>query len=213
MVFRSGIYYYTAMDKTDRQGHDIQGPILILIRGLPGSGKSYLAEELGASLGTEQVVMLDPDATDYESAEYTEHSKTLAAEGIEEKFHPYRFLRSRAHQAISDHKIIIWNQPFTLAGGFERTIESVRGYASEHDIELPILAVEVDIDPKIAKARIEQRKAQGGHGPSDERFARFIDEYVSFAGMGQDRTITVRGEDNVATSVATVLQAMTDIRK
>ena len=200
------------MDKTDTMP-DIQGPILIFIRGLPGSGKSYLARELYKILGTERVVMLDPDATDYKSKEYTDHSKALIAEGIEEKFHPYRFLRSRAHQAISDHKIIIWNQPFTLAGGFERTIKSVRDYATEHDIELPILAVEIDIDPKIAKARIENRKEQGGHGPSDGRFARFVDEYVSFAGMGQDRTITVHGEDDVATLAQTVIQAAIDIRK
>jgi predicted kinase len=201
------------MDKTARQTQDIQGPILILIRGLPGSGKTYLAEELRTVLGEDRVVMLDPDAVDYTSNAYTEHSKALAEEGIEEKFHPYRFLRSGSHRAISDSKIIIWNQPWTLAGGYERTIESVRSYAAEHNLPLRILTVEVNIDPEVAKARIERRKEQGGHGPSDERFARFIDEYVSYAGMGQDLTVTVRGEDDVAVSTAAVIQALQDIRR
>jgi thymidylate kinase len=203
------------MDETaiTTQAQNIQGPALILIRGLPGSGKTYLADKLHTVLGAEHIVMLDPDTIGYKDEAYTEHSKSLTAEGIEEKLHPYRFLRSRAHQAISDHKIIIWNQPFTLAGGFERTIQSVRGYAAEHDIQLPILAVEINIDPQIAKARIEQRKEEGGHGPSDKRFARFIDEYISFAGMGQDQTITVRGEDNVAASATAVIQALRELQR
>jgi predicted kinase len=186
----------------------IQGPVLILIRGLPGSGKTYLADQLHAALGRERVVMLDPDVIDHTSQAYTEHSRALAAEGVEEKLYPYRFLRSRARQAIADHKIIIWNQPFTLPGGFQRTIENLRAFAAGRDTALPILAVEVDINPAVAKARIAQRKEQGGHGPSDGRFARFVNEYASFAGMGQDQTLTVHGEDDIAKSVAVVMTAL-----
>lgn len=152
--------------------------------------------------------MLDPDAIDFDSPAYQEHTKTLTAQGIEGKLHPYRFLRAHAQRAISGHKIILWNQPFSLAGGFQRTIENLRAYAVDRNIRLPILTVEVAIDPIIAQARIADRKEQGGHGPSDERFERFVNEYVSFADMGQDHTITVQGDGDVTVAVAAVLAAL-----
>ena len=74
---------------------DRDQPTLILIRGLPGSGKSYLATALQEALGKDIAITLDPDATDYTSRAYTDLSAALTAEGIEEKFHPYRFCLHR----------------------------------------------------------------------------------------------------------------------
>src|ERR1700733_10930100 len=100
----------------------IDGPVLLIIRGLPGSGKTYLAAALREALGANRVVMLDPDAIDYTSKTYAGHTHALTTAGIEEKFHPYRFLRSKAERGITSQKIVIWNQPFTLPDGLERTL-------------------------------------------------------------------------------------------
>jgi len=185
----------------------INGPILLIIRGLPGSGKTYLAAALRETLGMNKVVMLDPDAIDYTSKTYAEHARALTAEGIDEIFHPYRFLRSKAQRAITSQKIVIWNQPFTLPDGLERTLKNLDGFATEHGITLPILLVEVEIDLLVAKARIVRRKQHGGHGPSDGRFTRFVSEYTSFAGKGYP-TITVNGDSDVSTSVSLVVKAL-----
>jgi len=182
-------------------------PTLIIVRGLPGSGKSYLASALHKSIGEDAAVMLDPDATDYLSQEYIDHIKTQAAEGVDPKLHAYRFLRAKAHKGIVDRKIIIWNQPFTNLEIFNKMIANLRGHAAENNTHLSILVVEVEVDPATAKERIAKRKQAGGHGPSDNTFGRFIGDYKSFAEEGYE-TVSVHGQDDVAVSVAAITKAL-----
>ena len=182
-------------------------PTLIMVRGLPGSGKSYLTIALQTALGADNVVILDPDSTDYKSSEYLEHTKALTEQDVDVKFHPYRFIRAKAHKAIEDHKILIWNQPFMDLDGFNKTITNLTTYAGERNIKLPFLVVEVEAPPHTAKERVDTRKSQGGHGPSDDTFARFVGQYASFADKGHD-VIAVNGHDDVAVAVATVKEAL-----
>ncbi len=190
---------------------DASQPLLILIRGVPGSGKSHLTTALKKSIErsilTRTVVTLDPDATDYTSKAYAALSQELTAQGVDLKFHPYRFLRSKAYAGITAHDIIIWNQPFTNLDGFEKTVKNLQAYASEHGTQLLILVVEVEIDPIIAEERVVHRKERGGHGPSKATFDRFIDDYVSFSDKGYN-TVVVHGEDELSISVSTVMKAI-----
>lgn len=186
---------------------DIAHPILILVRGLPGSGKTYLALELQKAIGEKNVVMLDPDTADYESPEYYALSKQLSQEGLDVKIHPYRFLRGQAYAGITARKVIIWNQPFTNLGMFTRMIENLQAYAKAAGQQLPVLIVEVEIDYAAAKRRVETRKAAGGHGPSDTLFERYVNDYTTAATEGFD-VVTVYGEDEVSRSVATVMEAI-----
>lgn len=186
---------------------DIGHPVLILVRGLPGSGKTYLTKELQTTIGEESVVMLDPDATDYLSQEYVAHTKALMAEGVDPELHAYRFLRSQAYAGIAARKIIIWNQPFTSLEIFNKMVGRLLDKASEHDTSLLILVVEVEIDPAMAKQRVDERKNTGGHGPSDTTFERFINNYESFASHGYT-TVTVPGDGGVSASVSSVLEAL-----
>jgi len=186
---------------------EIAHPTLIMVRGIPGSGKSYVVAKLQESIGKDDVVVLDPDAIDYSSKEYTELSSTLTTEGVDSKLHPYRFLRANAHQAIDAHKIIIWNQAFIDLDGFTKTVNNLSTYALEHDTQLSTLVVEVEINGDIAKHRVAKRAAEGGHDVPEEAFNRFIDRYESFATKGYT-TVTVEGEGDVATSVSSVMQAL-----
>jgi predicted ABC-type ATPase len=185
---------------------NLDHPLLIVVRGIPGSGKTYLAEELRTALGADNVVMLDPDATDYDSKEYQAHTQSLTAEGVDPKLHAYRFLRGQAYDGIADHKIIIWNQPFTNLEIFHKMVGRMHDQAAACNTTLPILVVEVVIDDKIAKARVAKRMQAGGHGPSDATFERFVRDYATFANEGYD-TVTVQGEDDRAASVAKIVQA------
>jgi predicted kinase len=181
-------------------------PVIILIRGLPGSGKTYIAMELQKELG-QDVIMLDPDATDYESKAYAQHTQALTAEGVDPKLHAYRFLRAQAYQGIADHKIIMWNQPFTNLEIFNKMTANLRLQAEAHKTSLSMLVVEVMIDPAHAQQRVRERKSQGGHGPSDATFSRFVGDYKTFANEGYT-TVTVHGEDNVSDSVAKIIEAL-----
>ena len=134
------------MDTSD--GSDLS--VMILMRGLPGSGKSYLAHALADKIG-KKVIMLDPDAADYQSDEYKDHVSKLTAEGVNSNLHAYRFLRGKAYQGIIDHDIIIWNQPFSNLEIFKKMIERMQDHALEHKSRLLILIVEVETNPKVAK--------------------------------------------------------------
>lgn len=194
------------LDKNMHPSH----PVAILIRGLPGSGKTYLAKTLGNEIGEDKVVLLDPDAIDTKSQEYLEHTKSLAAEGVDEKLHLYRFSRAKAYHGIEEDKIIIWNQPFTNLEIFNKMVGRLRDHAEKHHKKLPILVVEVEIDHALAKRRLLERKNTGGHGPSDETWSRFINDYKSFATEGYN-TVTVYGSDDVSLSVSKVLKALSKL--
>ena len=194
------------MSKPTKHDH----PILIIIRGLPGSGKSYLADALHKELGTHKVTSLDPDATDYENAEYLAFSKKLTEENVDAKLHPYRFLRANAYKGIEANNIVIWNQAFTHHDILDRTIKNLQNYAHEHRTMLPTLVVEVDIEHDVAKERIKKRKEHSGRDVPEEQFTRFINDYATFADYGY-KTITVSGKDDVAASVKTVLTAIGEL--
>jgi len=185
---------------------NLDHPIVILIRGLPGSGKSYLAEALVHALSDYEVMSLDPDAIDFDGEAYAAHKKAQEAEGVDEKLWPYRFLRAQAYAGIEQHKIVIWNQPFTNLEMFDKITARFREFASEHGIAaLPIVVVEVDVDRTEAKTRVDDRKADGGHGPSDNTFDRFHREYESVASRGYD-VVAVHGQRDINDSVAAVTQ-------
>jgi len=190
----------------------LQHPILVLIRGLPGSGKSYLAHAVREALGAAQVVSLDPDATDYTSQAYLDMSASLTKDGVDEKFHPYRFLRAQAYDGIEHNKVIIWNQAFTNLDGFQKTVVNLTTYAQDHGAALPLLVIEMEIDPAICKQRVTERAGKGGHDVNEEAFTRFISDYHSFASEGYN-TITIDGQADTKTSVEAVLQALEKIAK
>jgi thymidylate kinase len=190
---------------------DNKKAILLLIRGLPGSGKSYIANLLKEEIG-DQMLLLDPDATDYKSNEYKEFSKLKLSEGIDEKFHPYRFLREQAYTAIKNDQIIAWNQAFTNLDGLQKTVINLQDYAKEHAKNLPVMLVEVEIDPEVAKKRVAVRASKGGHNVNEEEFKRFINDYRSFKSEGFD-VVSVRGDSDIRDIIAKIKDKLEEITK
>ena len=182
-------------------------PILVIVRGLPGSGKSYVVQELQSQMSDADFVVLDPDAIDFDSEAYAAFSAGLTADGVDAKLHPYRFLRSQGYAGIKEHKIIIWNQAFTHQDLLDRTIKNLQTYAVENGHELPALIVEVHVDPEIAKERVAQRVEKGGHDVSAEAFERFINDYKTFDGYGY-QVISLDGTSDITESVTQVKTAI-----
>lgn len=179
-------------------------PVLVIVRGIPGSGKSYLTTRLADAIGHDKVVILDPDAIDKSSDAFTQFSARLTAEGVEEKFHAFRFLRQQGYDAILNNQIIIWNQAFIDFNGFKITVDRMMEYAEQHSIDLPLLVIEVEIDPAVARARITDRASSGGHDVPNDKFEQFVSQYESFASNGF-ATVTIDGADDIDTSLQTLL--------
>lgn len=181
--------------------------LLLLVRGLPGSGKTFVAQQLAQTFDPNDVVMLDPDEVDQTSQAYQSHVAQATAEGVDQALHLYRYLRSQAYQGIADKKVIIWNQPFTNLDIFNKMMANLRLQANEHNVQLKVLVIEVEIDPAIARQRVMTRKNSGGHGPSEDVFNRFISDYHSFAKDGYT-TVQVDGTADVAESIERIQTAL-----
>ncbi len=184
-------------------------PTIVFIRGLPGSGKSYLASKLATKIGLDKSIVLDPDDINYQSDEYIHHSKTLSNNDVDKQLHPYRFLRAKAFQAILSNKIVIWNQPFTNTATFQKVIAKLQDFALQNKKTLKLLIVEVEVDVDTAKKRVNERKYSGGHGPSDNTFNHYSNDYISFKNKSI-KTISVNGADDINKSVDKVIKTLTD---
>ncbi len=188
---------------------DNKSATILYVRGLPGSGKSHLAHALAQSFPQDSVVSLDPDAIELDSTEYASHVAAMREAQVDEKLFEYRFLRAQAYRGIEEGKIIIWNQPFTNLEIFNKMVGRMQEHAAECGVRLRILVVEVNVDPAVAKQRVDERIANGGHGPSDDTFARFVRDYKTFADSGY-KTIPVNGDANVAESITRIHSAITE---
>lgn len=179
-------------------------PILVIVRGIPGSGKSYLTSKMADAIGRDNVVVLDPDTIDKAGAEYKQFTEQLTNEGVDEKFHPFRFLRQRGFDAILNNHVIIWNQAFIDLKGFQITVDRLMDFAKERGIDLPLLVVEVEIAADIARARIADRHSTGGHDVSSDKFEEFMNSYESFSRHGF-ATVTIDGAADTDESVQKLL--------
>ncbi len=186
-------------------------PMLVLVRGVPGSGKSFFADKLRISFDQNDYIVLDPDATNYDSQEYKEHIKKQIAENVDPKLHPYRFLRAKAFDAIKNSQIIIWNQPFTDLAVMKNVTNKLEEFAQENNKNLKILVVELVVPKSIAWDRVSQRKSHGGHGPSEEKFNIFYDSFITAETAGYE-TISIDGQQDPKVNINTVVKLIEKLR-
>ena len=184
--------------------------VLMFIRGIPGSGKTFIATETAKKIGNNEVLLIDPDTVDTESTEYLEACQRMRSEGVNETLFTYRFLREKARNGLLSRKVVIWNQAFTGIESFALVVDNFKQYAVENNIALKIYVTEVAIDPVIAKQRVRQRTANGGHGVDDDKFEEFIQKYRSLegSGLGYD-IISIDGSEDVLINSDILTQRIT----
>ncbi len=182
---------------------------VVFIRGLPGSGKSTLAEGIQQVVGEERSVILDPDLIDYSSGRYLDFSRRLSDQGVDVRFHPYRFLLCRVREELTASRIVLWNQPFSNLEMLEDTISIVETIASQEGLRLELLVVELEVEENLARERIERRIENGGKGPTPTTFNRFLERFESFEGRSEERScctfLKLRGEEIDKISIGQVV--------
>jgi len=202
-----------AETKGIREPNNTLEPRLIVIRGLPGSGKSTVASELQARMSN-KTVLVDPDALDKDSEEYKQFSENLVKSqpSVSEKVHPFRYLLHSAETALKNGNTVIWNQPFTDLDNLEYTIAHLekQHQGEEQNKPLPVLVVNMEVDPEIAWDRVDKRQSSGGHGMTREKFDSYQTKLQTLNGQFQHQALHVRAEQPVE---ATVEQVMNHISK
>jgi hypothetical protein len=153
-----------------------QNAILVILRGLPGSGKSHLAEDIKNRIANKSISIVDPDMIDEADDSYKDFTAYLAKNEpeLESKFYPYRFLLSKSAEVLRQRGVVIWNQAFTDVDGMIYTARKLTSLCSN---KIGILVVQLESSPDDAWKRVVSRMRSGGNCMSKEKFDEFVQRY------------------------------------
>lgn len=160
---------------SERKNERPDSKLLILVRGLPGAGKTEFSRELSSRF-CEGCERLNPDEIRTKEEDYDDFINELRLRnpGVSSKYYPYRYLRNRAKRLLNKGEVVIWDQPWTWFDGIRFTVnhldETVEG-------KLQVFIIDVESDPVQAWKRVETRVEKGGHGPDKETFGNFIKDF------------------------------------
>lgn len=154
-------------------------PLLIIVRGIPGAGKSFVSRGLAEKFRAGDTVVIDPDAIDRNGHEYQSFTATLETQepDLDRTVFPYRYILETAARVLSEHKTVIWNQPFTDLEGLSYTIRKLFRLTEGVQPCFKSLIVDIEIPEDVAWERILKRQSMGGHSLTRERFLQFVRQF------------------------------------
>lgn len=153
--------------------------LFLVIRGLPGIGKSTLAKTIAGGFGQEHCLFLDPDRVDLKLVERSVLLKHPGEEVTDQKL-IYRHLLSKARNALLEGKIVIWDQPWRSLWGIRVTVNKLQEFLAiegRENLCLRLIILEFAFDQELARHRLQQRLNEGKHGPTPRTFERFVSEF------------------------------------
>lgn len=146
--------------------------MLIIVRGLPGSGKSTLTKALSNNGIPSPTLVLDPDKVNKHSAEFCDHIKKQPT-NLPEKTLIYRMLLYQTIEALKEDVTVLWEQAWSWREGIEITIEKISRALCEQEQPI-ILIFELVLCINTAQKRVEERFRQGKHPLSGIQFRKLF---------------------------------------
>jgi dephospho-CoA kinase len=132
--------------------------MLIFIRGLPGSGKTSLANELTKKL---TCTIVDPDNIKNNDLDFTKfckenYNQAHHKDAILSKKILYRYNFIYAKKQLANNKIVLWVQPWSLLEGIYNTIQRLEDCGLSKSTISP-LVLDITISYRIALIRVSKR--------------------------------------------------------
>lgn len=157
-----------------------------MLRGIPGSGKTTLGNELMNALGT-KAIGLNPDDFRYKDGKYD--SSPASGDQI------FALLDEMAISSLKGGKIVVWQRVWTTIKSYEDLQDQVKNKLHPERL----LLIEIDIPRTLAWERIAKREMSGGKQRiSLEEFDYYVNRYVSLKGKIPDNEfLSLKGEEDV----------------
>lgn len=156
---------------------------LLIVRGLPGSGKTSVLNELTRVPHFSKAVRLDPDVVNITSSEFERFCGNHPSDLPMQK-KVYRYLLYKACDELTTGKTIIWEQPWRNQELLRLTLENIVVIAyklsalPENISKLPFYAgiVEISVSELEARKRVIKRFLDGQHKLLPKDIEEFIEK-------------------------------------
>ncbi|NMB92003.1 ATP-binding protein [candidate division WWE3 bacterium] len=156
-------------------------PILIFVRGLPGSGKSSISLELSKFVNGK---IIDPDMLE------AKLPKSLRSERLRK----FRACVRKTKGYLKEGKNVIWCQPFRKPQNIELLVNMLERKSSNTflmDISIPL--------------EVSWIRSKGNFHNERETFDDFVSKYSSIANSCTIPVLKLNGEDKIASNVDKIL--------
>lgn len=153
---------------------EIKNPFLILIRGLPGTGKSTIAQDIKTT-ASDKIIILDPDTINIKSEDFLSFADDLQGK-VDSKIIPYRYLLNKGYKALEEGKNIVWCQAWTKLWGIKSAIKSLK----EKYPNLNPFVIEIEIPLNVVQERINHRVSKGGKDLNTRPLEEFLSAFENW---------------------------------
>jgi adenylate kinase family enzyme len=121
---------------------------LIIIRGIPGSGKTYFAQKINKNLPSE---VIDPEYIKITQRNFIEFRKLHPQEKRIKRL-KFLFNLDKTKKLLNEGKSLIWTQPWRKASGLKTTIEHI-----QNSVPTKVIVLEINVDPKLCWERSKEK--------------------------------------------------------
>lgn len=144
----------------------------LLIRGIPGAGKSTLAKALVKKYNYNKLIILDPDLVNVNCRRY-KNFRPINTKNPANHVKKYCYLFHKAKNHLKTGGNVIWTQPWSRFSEIDLTIRNFSYYTNDQNIKiwkedlenlidaLPfyLLIVKIDISLELSKRRISKQNS------------------------------------------------------
>lgn len=170
---------------------------LIMLRGIPGSGKTTLGDKIMESLGT-RAIGLNPDDFRYIDGKYD--SSPTSGDQI------FALLDKMAFDSLKCGKIVVWQRVWTTLKSYDDLEDQIINKLHPNRL----LLIEIDTPKNVAWERIVRRERLGGKQQiSPDEFDYYVNRYVSLRNnIPENEFLSLKGEDSVERNSEIIIERL-----
>jgi predicted kinase len=166
--------------------------MIIVVSGLPGTGKSYFAEKLSGRLG----------AVHFNSDKMRNALHARGKYTIGDKLHIYRVMAEEADQVLGQGKSVIVDATFYKHEMIDLFTKLAKDHAS------PIRFIKIEADESLVRERLQKRRTD-----SEADFQVYVKIKDEFEDLDVPHLVIQSEADNIDTMIESALRYIGDLHE